>query len=224
MHQIGRFGSKDAALEALTRRVIRYQKRAQEAERQAEAARKLVPAEGALILTGEEAVAIRKLREEKVDLGKISATIKNAHEFAAKAAKEQRAADITTAAGSRWKPKVLERLIGDHPLVFKDGFLKDGDELKELKIAYIKVGDVLEKFDEWFEREQKDWVEVATADPDGTETTESKPGLSVPPQKKSTPAAPAVGKGKAQTKDLIQAVDAHMGSRYTTPSALAKKT
>jgi hypothetical protein len=142
MRLVAEHGSESNALLHVAGRVIRYQKRAQEAERQAVELRKAIPVDGSVVLTGEEAKAILKLREAKVDLAKLPDTVKEATDLRTRVTAQERKDALTEAAGAKYNAVRLAKVLGDIPVEFKDGPVTKEDGTKDIgRIAYVKKPD-----------------------------------------------------------------------------------
>lgn len=187
MRLAGEHGSVDNAALHLAGRVIRYQKRAQEAERQAAAAKKLVPPADAVVLTGDEAKAITELRNQKVDLAKLPTTIKESSELRTQVALSSRKSDLVAAAGKEYKVNVLSKLLGDTPdgkviglpIEFRETLVQvtkdDGSKGTETKrVPYVKAADgTVMEMSAWLQQPaQKEWESVLkVVEGEGDETT-----------------------------------------------------
>lgn len=230
-------GSFENAALFLAGKQIRYQKRAQEAERQTVEVRKLLPPEGAVVLTGDEAKAVQKLREQKIDLVKLPDDLKASGELRLKVTAQERKTAVSDAAGTKYKATVLARLLGDSadgktiglPLEFQDAMVKkeDGSGFDTVKMAHVRVGDKLIPLDTWMETDQKDWLEVAKAsetdnNAGGSSGSSAASGSSSASSGTSTATMPrqtatgGTGGTTGKPKDGVAAVDRQM-SRYTTP-------
>lgn len=237
MRLIGEHGSVDNALMHIAGKVIRYQKRAQEAERQTVELRKVLPPKDAVILTGDEAKTFTTLKAEKVDWTKLPDTLKEAATLRTQVTAQARKTAVTTAAGTKWKANVLEKLLGDTadgktiglPIEFKDTMVKkeDGSGMETIKVPYVKVGDTLTLLDAWMETEQKDWLDVAKADESqssGSQSASSSSSGSSTTSGATMPRQTATGSttgGSTPTvKGNLAAVDKAQ-SKYVTPGQRA---
>jgi hypothetical protein len=217
-------GGAKQALFVTAGKVIRYQKRAQEAERQSAALRELLPPKDAVVLTGDQAKAVQALLDKKVDLATLPATLENAQKELAISAARVREADLTKAAGSKYVLPVLKNLVGDKAIVFKDMPVKQEDGTTKVEpVAFIKVDDKTEVLlDTWAELpDQKAWHPVLLTEHNPTtdstdSSTATSAGGSMPKQTSagSRPATPAA-------KDSIKAVDSVMNAMYQTPGQRA---
>lgn len=239
-------GSFENAALHLAGKQIRYQKRAQEAERQTAEVRKLLPPEGAVVLTGDEAKAVQKLREQKVDLVKLPDDLKASGELRLKVTAQERKTAVSDAAGKKYKSAVLARLLGDTPdgktiglpLEFQDTMVKkeDGTGFDTVKVPHVRVGDKLVALDTWMETDQKDWMEVAKASEEeggtggssGGSSSSSSSSTSSATMPKQTATGGGGGGGTTpKPKDSAAIVDRHQ-SKYMTPgqraAAAEKKT
>lgn len=229
MRLVAEHGSTDNALLHIAGRVIRYQKRAQEAERQTVELRKALPADGSVVLTGEEAKAILKLREQKVDLAKLPDAVKDATELRTRVTAQERKDALTEAAGSKYHAVRLAKVLGDIPVEFKDGPITKADGTKDIgRVAYVKKPDgTLVPLDTYLETDHKDWMEVlklgegesnggtsaATQTGGGTSSTG---GATMPKQTQTGSPSSNAGAPKTATA----AVDKQQ-SRYLSPSQRA---
>lgn len=222
MKLIAEHGSESNALLHIAGRVIRYQKRAQEAERQTAETKKVLPPEGALVLTGEEAKAILKLREAKVDLVKLPDTVKEATDLRTRVTAQERKDALTEAAGTKYNAVRLAKVLGDIPVEFKDGPVTKDDGTKDIgRIAYVKKPDgTLVPLDSYLETDHKDWLEVlklasGETNAGASSTTSggsSSTGATMPKQTSTGGSQTPAG-----AKTASAAVDKQQ-SRYMTPS------
>lgn len=226
MRLIGEHGTAERALMKLGGEQLKYRKRAQEAERQAAELRKQVPADGAVVLVGDQAKAYQELKTQNIDLTKVPAMIKEGSELRSKVAKEERAAAVKQAAGTKYKEKVLGQLLGDkNVLEFKDVLVKkdDGSGTETVKQAYVKNGDTLEALDTYLDREHKDWMDVLKAEEgegggssggaSSSSSTSSSSTATMPRQSSTTSTSQTQGKPKP-----AETVDRMMSAKYMTPS------
>lgn len=238
MRLVGEHGSETNALLYIAGKVIRYQKRAQEAERQTAEMRKVLPPKDAVILTGDEAKAFAKLREQKVDLVKLPDTLKEAQDLATKVTAQERKTSVIAAAGKKWKANVLEKLLGDSadgktiglPIEFKDTMVKkeDGSGMETVRVAYVKEGNTSVLLDTWMETVQKDWVQVARVTEEEDNSTSSGSSSSQSSGDGSTsgttqmPKQTATGStgGSTKAQGNLAVVD-RVQSKYVTPGQRA---
>lgn len=229
MRLVAEHGSTDNALLHIAGRVIRYQKRAQEAERQSTELRKALPADGSVVLTGEEAKAILKLREQKVDLAKLPDTVKDASELRTRVTAQERKDALTEAAGAKYHAVRLAKVLGDIPVEFKDGPITKDDGTKDIgRIAYVKKPDgTLVPLDTYLETDHKDWLEVLKLGQgesnNGTSSTSTTGGGTSSTGGATMPKQTQTGSpsgGAPAPKTSAAAVDKQQ-SRYLSPSQRA---
>jgi hypothetical protein len=227
MRLVAEHGSESNALLHVAGRVIRYQKRAQEAERQAVELRKAIPVDGSVVLTGEEAKAILKLREAKVDLAKLPDTVKEATDLRTRVTAQERKDALTEAAGAKYNAVRLAKVLGDIPVEFKDGPVTKEDGTKDIgRIAYVKKPDgTLVPLDTYLETDHKDWLDVlklaqgesnAGASSTTSGGTSSTGGATMPKQTQTGTSSNV----STPAKTSAAAVDKQQ-SRYLSPSQRA---
>lgn len=219
MRLIAQYGSADNALTQIAGKQIHYQKRAQEAERQLHDARQHPEqflAKDAVVVTGDQARAFNELKEKGITLDKVPKLLSDASTLAAKVSADERTTAISTAAGQKYKSKVLALLLGDKPLEFRDALVKQDDgTMKTERVPYIKVGDTIEPLDTWLEREHKDSLDVLKADPNMSADGSTTPpgGTTMPTQSRSgAGGSPPPGSKNAEI------VTATLNQKYSTPS------
>lgn len=217
MRLMNEYGGAENALARVAGKVLQYQKRAQEAERQTADALKLVPPKDAVVLTGDEAKAFKTLQERKVELAKVPGLLDDAAKLAATATADLRKTAIREAAGDKYKEKVLALLIGDKALELRDALVKGEDgKMKTEKVAYIKIGDTVEPLDAWIEREHADSLDVLKADPNAAQNSAGgtqNGGTEMPPQRGTQP--PTRGNTTSTNAGIVDSV---LSSRYETPA------
>jgi hypothetical protein len=227
MRLIGRYGSVENALNHLAGEQLRYRKRAQTAEAKAERLQKQVPTEGSVVLTGDEAKAhvALKAADAKFSLVTIGDSLKELSTLKSKDSTASRESTLTAAAGKQYKVNVLKRLVGDAPIEFKTVLQKkeDGEDgMEEVKVAYIKNGDVLELLDTWLAREHKEFLDVLKVkESDGTTTEESAPSTgtgAIMPKQTVSGDKPLKGKDA----EVLKAVDRGM-AQFMSPSQRRKE-
>jgi hypothetical protein len=234
MRLVAEHGTVDNALLKLAGKQIRYQKRAQEAERQAAELRKLIPGDGAVVLTGDQAKAFAKLKEMNVDFGKLPDTLKEHSELRTQVTAQGRKTDVATAAGKKWKPSVLMRLLGDSAdgkIEFKDQLQKkeDGSGTETVRVAYITIDGKSIALDTWMETDQKEWLDVAKASETdgnggGSGTSASSSATSTGATMPRQTATGSTTTGTPAPKTNAAAVDKVMKSKYKTPSQMAAES
>jgi hypothetical protein len=229
---VGRYGSAENALTHIAGEQLKYRKRAQRAESELADLQKKVPAAGAVVLTGDEAKAYTELTKDGLTLAKVPDVLKEHNTLKVKVSQESRDTALKTAAGEKYKPKVLAKLLGDTPIEFQTvrvrGKDDDGkDTIKDEQVAYVVINGTKEALDTYLEREHADWMDVLVVE----ETTEGgtngtpKPGTSSGGSV-TVPRQTAIGGTRTGTKDAAKdaakIVDATLGARYQTPSQRAK--
>lgn len=226
MRLVAEHGSEANALLHIAGRVIRYQKRAQEAERQSTELRKAIPADGSVVLTGEEAKAIQKLREQKVDLAKLPDTVKDATDLRTRVTAQERKDALTEAAGAKYHAVRLAKVLGDIPVEFKDGPITKPDGTKDIgRLAYVKKADgTLVPLDTYLETDHKDWMEVLKLGEGESNTGTSSAAAAAPASTggATMPKQTQTGGGTPPSgpKTAAAAVDKQQ-SRYLSPSQRA---
>lgn len=234
----GRYGSADAALRHIAGEQLKYRRRAQNAETALKDLQKQIPTAGSVVLSAEDASALHKLRTDVkgFDLKTVGDQLKELSEMKTTQAKKSRSATIVKAAGDTYDEKVLERLVGDLPIEFKNALVPDEDEddkMVEVSIPYLKVGDTLEPMDKWLEREHprfKDIVLKQVADDDDEEDAEQpqgrqerrpakkekdkEPAARMPRQSHNAPAGKRSGV-KNEEKEMLKAVDKQMSTHMS---------
>lgn len=223
---IGRHGSTEAALANIAGEQLRYRKRAQRAEADAENLRKQVPAAGSVVLSGDEAKAYTELKGKKgFDLTKVSETLDQFSSLQETVRKTQRAQDLTDAAGKKYNKQVLEKLLGDTPVEFKDmpQMKADKSGIETVRVPYVVLGTgdkaVRELLDTYLDRDHKGFKEVLMAKEGGdTEEggSEGNGGVDWP---KQTSGAPPV---KGKDTEITKLVDTQLNSTFMSPSARRK--
>lgn len=233
MRLIGRYGSAENALTHIAGEQLKYRRRAQDAETERDELKAKLPTAGSVILSGDEAKAFAELTKAdgKFSLVTLAPQLKELGELKTKSAQQSRADTLTTAAGKRYNPKVLARLIGDLAIEFKTVLQKkeDGEDgMEEVKVAYIKNGDVLELLDTWLEREHKEFMDVVKVKEDSEDDGNTSSGSSTSGNNGSTgPTMPkqtvssGTGGQKGKDAELLRAVDRSM-SGYLSPSQRRK--
>lgn len=228
MRLIGRYGTAENALTHLAGEQLKYRRRAQDAESELDRLQKQLPTAGSVVLSGDEAKAYNELKggNATFSLTGVGAQLKELGQLKDKASRTDRETALATAAGKKYKQKVLAMAIGDRPLEFKTILQKreDGEEgVEEVKVPYIKNGDTLESLDTWLEREHKDILESLKASPDsGTDTSAGasspgqSPGATMP---KQTPSSSSASRGK--NDEVFKVVDKQL-SIHMTPGQRKK--
>lgn len=210
---IGRHGTAIAALTQIAGEQLRFKRRAQAAERDAADLRKKVPADGSVVLTGDEAKAYTELKAKGVTLDKVPASLKTLADLQATHSTQTREQDLTAAAGDKYNVKVLKTLIGDTPLEFKDMPVMKADKsgVENVKVAYVVLGQgdkqTRELLTTYLEREHAAFKDVLAAKE--TESGESTQGTSGAAMPKQTVGAPTP---KGKDAEVIKVVDRTLGS------------
>lgn len=221
MRLVGRHGTTEAALTRLAGEQLKYRRRAQDAEAEAEELRGQLPGSDDLILKGDEAKEYKALKtsDPKFSLVGLGTSLKELTDLRSNTAKTTRAGELTTAAGTKYKKSLLAKLIGDLPLQFKPKLVPKADdpnETEEIQVPFVKVGDTLLALDTWLEQEHKDLLDALKV-PEGEQQegtqqqqrtdTQQRPAATMPKQTPSnTGSAP-----KGKDKELLAVVDKTLG-------------
>lgn len=233
---IAKHGSTENALTQLAGEQLRYRKRAQNAETERDTFKVKVPAAGSVVLSGDEAKAYEAIKKLGVALDKVPEMHTALKDLQSKDSTHTRESAITTAAGEKYKPKVLKKLLDGVELKFKKVNVKvkddDGkDTIEEQQVPYVALKDgdkeTLEALDTYLEREHGDWMDVLMADDAESGTTErpasrsaasgsSGSGVVVPRQSATSGKPP-------KKEDSAAIVDKTLGGKYMTPGQRAKE-
>lgn len=217
MRLISRYGNAEAALTHIAGEQLKYRRRAQNAEQELEELQGQLPTSEDVVLKGDEAKEYKALKtgDQKFTLVGLGTQLKELGDLRTNVAKTQRATELDTAAGKKYKKSLLAKLLGDLPLQFKPKLVPKADdptETEEIQMPFVKVGDTLLALDTWLEQEHKDILPVlAVSEEEGEQTTEQPSGRTTQQQPvitmpKSTPSNGAAGP-KGKDKDLIKVVD-----------------
>jgi hypothetical protein len=229
MRLIGRYGSPTGALTHIAGEQLKYRRRAQHAEARATQLEEQLPSDDDVVLSGDDAKAFKALKTGNAafTLVGLGDKLKELSTLQSKAVQESRVAALKTAAGTKYKPSLLAKLLGDTELSFKTKIAPtadDPDETEEVQVPFVKVGDTLLSLDQWLEQEHKDMLDhlvVPAGDgtESGTRTTSSTSSAIMPKQ------ASVAGKGAqgGKGKEVLAVVDKTM-STHMSPSQRRKES
>jgi hypothetical protein len=170
---VAKHGSAEEALRVLGGDNVDYRRKLRELNEQVDELEELIPPDGAVVLTGDDAkgytaiVEALKTRSDKLTLDKVPARLTRADELEVKLVGSEHKATVTTAAqSSKFNSDVLAGLVDDprNPLALelRDMTVQEGAKQTTVKVPYVRKANdekaAWEKLSDFAEREWKPWL------------------------------------------------------------------
>lgn len=225
---VARYGSAEAALARLAEENYEYREEKRTLKEQLDQATKKLPADGAIVLTGDDAKAFTAFQALNIPLAKVGDVVKERDAAKAQIAERDREAVVREAAtlAGFTKPNVLAELAKTknlHVEIREIDVEKDGKTEKR-KVPHVRPADKtdapLEALDSFAKRELVDFLPALTAPAEGgSGTTHGSTGTAGSSSGAITPFATQPASGSAPKGDAVDRFLAAQQDRATKASS-----